>query len=219
MRSATWGLAILPSLVIACSGSRPPEPEYADDSQNEAVVTDATPEEIAAGMRDQDAISQENPMSTATGTTARIDTSMGAIRIRLDQQNAPVSVANFLQYARAGFYDRTIFHRVIDDFMIQGGGFEHGMVRKQTREPIALEVSPQLRHVDGAVSMARTSDPNSATAQFFICDGPQPGLDGQYAVFGQVIEGIEVVRAIAATPTGPGDVPRAEVVILSVRVE
>lgn len=219
MGSSTWGLAILPSFAIACSGARPPEPEYFDDSQNEAVVTDATPEDIAAPMGTQGDVNQEQPMPATPGTSARIETSMGTILIQLNQQNAPVSVANFLQYARAGFYDRTIFHRVIDGFMIQGGGFEHGMVRKQTREPIVLEVSPQLTHVDGAVSMARTGDPNSATAQFFICDGPQRGLDGQYAVFGVVTEGIDVVRAISATPTGPGDVPRADVVILSVRVE
>lgn len=208
-------LGLASSVVLfGCAGAAPPAPEYAEEDTQEAVVTDATPQEVAEGTGVAPA-----PTPAATGSVVRIETSMGLIRARLDPEHAPVSVANFLEYVRAGFYDGTIFHRVIDDFMIQGGGFLPGMVRKPTRAPIILEVSPALQHTDGALALARTSDPNSATAQFYICDGPQPRLDGQYAVFGAVIEGMQVVRAIAATPTGPGDVPRADVVIRSVRVE
>ncbi|MBI2897426.1 MAG: peptidylprolyl isomerase [Deltaproteobacteria bacterium] len=156
---------------------------------------------------------------SADAPVVRIETSMGAIRVRLDRAHAPRTVENFLRYVGESFYDGTIFHRVIDDFMIQGGGYTSGMARKQTHEPIALEISPALRHVDGAIAMARTNDPNSATAQFYICDGPQSGLDDSYAPFGVVIEGMDVARAIASTPTGPGDVPRTEVTIRSIRSE
>lgn len=150
---------------------------------------------------------------------ARIETSMGTIRAQLDPEHAPRTVANFVQYVSDHFYDGTIFHRVIDDFMIQGGGFEPGMRRKPTRAPIPLEIHPALRHIDGAIAMARTSDPNSATAQFYICDGPQNRLDDGYAPFGRVIEGMDVVRRIAAVQTGPGDQPVTDVVIRSVRME
>jgi cyclophilin family peptidyl-prolyl cis-trans isomerase len=198
--------------IMGCAGSPPPAPEYAEETEPEAVVTDATPEDVAAG---------NGPAAPAAAQelVVKIETSMGTFRARLDQEHAPVSVANFLQYVRSGFYDGTIFHRVIDDFMIQGGGFEPGMVRKTTRDPIILEVSPALIHTDGALAMARTSDRNSATAQFYVCDGAQPRLDGQYAVFGQVIDGMDVVRRIAASPTGANDVPQLDVIIRSIRVE
>ena len=119
-----------------------------------------------------------------------------------------------------GFYDGLIFHRVIDGFMIQGGAFTPDMTqRTATYPPIDLEINPNLRHIDGAISMARTSDPNSATSQFFICDGPQPSLDDSYAVFGQVVSGMDIVRAISAVSTttsgGHADVPASDVIIIS----
>lgn len=144
---------------------------------------------------------------------------MGVIRVELDAVHAPRTVENFVQYANDHFYDGTIFHRVIDDFMIQGGGFGPGMQRRATRPPIALEIHPALRHIDGAIAMARTSDPNSATAQFYICDGAQSRLDDGYAPFGRTIEGMDVVRRIASVPTAAGDVPVTDVVIRSVRME
>lgn len=144
---------------------------------------------------------------------------MGVIRVELDAVRAPRTVENWVQYVRDQFFDGTIFHRVIDDFMIQGGGFGPGMQRRATRPPIALEIHPQLRHIDGAIAMARTSDPNSATAQFYICDGPQNRLDDGYAPFGRTIEGMDVVRRIAAVATGPGDQPVTDVVIRSIRME
>jgi len=197
---------VLPLFLAACGSSPPPQPEHA--REDETIVETTPPGEVAAAAA-----------PAANAPVVRIETTAGVIKVRLDPDHAPISVANFLQYARDGFYDGTIFHRVIDDFMIQGGGFTSGMVRKETRAPIVLEVSPDLHHLDGAISMARTGDPNSATAQFFICDGAQPRLDGQYAVFGVVTEGLDVVRQIASVPTGPNDVPRTEVVMTAVRVE
>lgn len=152
-----------------------------------------------------------------TGPVIRIETSMGTVRVQLDQSRAPNTVANFMRYVDESFYDGLVFHRIIDDFMIQGGGFTQAYTQKPTREPIRLEIHPELRHVDGAIAMARTNDPNSATAQFYICDGPVHRLDDAYAPFGVVIEGIEVVRQIAAVETQPGDRPVTPVVIETIR--
>ena len=145
------------------------------------------------------------------------------IIFELKESDAPNTCANFRNYVQDQFYDGLIFHRVKDAFMIQGGGFYSGMTQKPpTYAPINLEISPNLRHLDGYVAMARTTDPNSATSQFYICDGPQPSLDDQYAVFGQVVSGMDVVRAISAVPTTTvgthGDVPMNDVTIISVRL-
>lgn len=155
-----------------------------------------------------------------------MSTNLGRITIELDAARAPLTVANFLAYADAGFYDGTVFHRVIPDFMIQGGGFEPDLQKKPTREPVRNEAANGLKHVRGTLAMARTRDPHSATAQFFINqrDNPDldhPGHDGWgYAVFGRVVEGMEVVDAIAAKSTGRRaglrDVPRETVLIESV---
>ena len=143
---------------------------------------------------------EENPIAV-------INTSMGTIRVELYQDKVPNTCENFINYANDGFYDGLVFHRVIDDFMIQGGGFYPNGTKKDTKDPIDLEINEEVRHVDGAIAMARTSDPNSATGQFFINDGPQPDLEpggvdpNGYAAFGVVIEGIEIVRAIASVDT------------------
>jgi len=150
---------------------------------------------------------------------ATFETSMGRFIAELHADQAPNTVANFLAYAKEGFYAGTIFHRVIKGFVIQGGGFTEPMKQKPTKPPIRLEIARGLKHGDGALSMARTNDPHSATSQFYVCDGPQPFLDNNYAVFGRVVEGMDVVRKIAATPTGPGDVPRTPVVLRSVTVQ
>jgi peptidyl-prolyl cis-trans isomerase A (cyclophilin A) len=150
-------------------------------------------------------------------------TSLGNIEIQLDPQRAPKSVANFLQYVKDDFYAGTIFHRVIPGFMIQGGGFTADMKQKATRPPIPLESKNGLKNLRGTIAMARTSDPNSATSQFFInlvdnasLDYPQPDGHG-YAVFGQVIQGMDVVDRIAKVATdnaGPmQNVPVTPVVI------
>ena len=152
-----------------------------------------------------------------------LKTNVGDITLELDAANAPKTVENFLQYVRDGHYDNTIFHRVIDGFMIQGGGFEPGMKQKPTQAPIENEAKNGLKNVKGSIAMARTSDPHSATAQFFINVNDNsfldyPGQDGWgYCVFGQVVEGLDVVDAIRAVKTGRAgfhqDVPVEDVVI------
>ncbi len=138
---------------------------------------------------------------------AIIDTSYGIIKIELFEQRAPISTANFIDLSIDAFYDGLLFHRVIDDFVIQTGDpntkdnnpYNDGS--GGSGKTIPLELHPELTHVDGAVGMARGTDEDSATSQFYICDGPQHGLDGNYAVFALVFEGIEVVRKIAEVET------------------
>jgi len=156
-------------------------------------------------------------------TIAVMHTNMGTIKLAFYDDLAPVTVNNFVELANIGFFDGLVFHRVIDDFMIQGGGYDvNGSYTKSPLGTIDLEIHPNARHVDGAISMARTNDPNSATSQFFICDGPQSFLDDNYAVFGIVIEGIEVIRDIASVETmrkhRMDDWPVEEVVINEVFV-
>lgn len=149
----------------------------------------------------------------------------GIIKLELDAAKAPNSVANFLAYVNKGHYDRTIFHRVIPGFMIQGGGFEPGMSQKATDKPINNEANNGLKNNKYTIAMARTNDPHSATAQFFInvadngfLNHTAPSAQGWgYAVFGKVVAGTEVVDKIAAVKTGSrgfhGDVPKDDVVI------
>ena len=145
----------------------------------------------------------------AQAQTVRLSTSQGDIRIALDAEHAPKSVANFVQYVKAGHYNGLIFHRVISGFMIQGGGFTPKMDQRPTKPPIPLESRNGLLNVRGSIAMARTGDPNSATAQFFINTVDNAFLDAAnsadgngYAVFGRVLEGMEVVDKIRAMPTG-----------------
>ena len=162
---------------------------------------------------------------------ATIETSEGAITLFLDEAKAPVTVKNFAEYAKAGHYDGTIFHRVIAGFMIQGGGFTAGMEQKNTRPPIKNEAANGLKNERGTIAMARTMVVDSATSQFFInlvdnsfldYRGPDPRTFG-YAVFGKVTSGMEVVDKIGKVKTGSvgpfQDVPRTAVVIKSVKVE
>jgi peptidyl-prolyl cis-trans isomerase B (cyclophilin B) len=157
-------------------------------------------------------------------------TTFGEIRLELDAEKAPKTVANFLEYARKGFYDGTIFHRVIENFMIQGGGFDADMRQKATGAPIENEADNGLRNDFGTIAMARTMEPHSATAQFFINvkdndflnhSGKNPQGWG-YAVFGRVTGGSEVLDKIRAVPTtsrgGHQDVPADPVIIESVEV-
>jgi peptidyl-prolyl cis-trans isomerase B (cyclophilin B) len=155
----------------------------------------------------------------------RLTTSMGDVVIELDAGKAPKTVENFLQYVDQGFYSGTVFHRVIDGFMIQGGGFEPGMKQKPTATPIENEAANGLGNEAYTIAMARTSDPHSATAQFFInvanntfLNHSAPTAQGfGYCVFGKVVEGREVVDAIKSVSTGTrgmhGDVPAKDVVI------
>lgn len=165
---------------------------------------------------------------TAANPKVRMTTTLGTIEIELDAQKAPVSTENFLHYVDRGFYNGTIFHRVIPGFMVQGGGFEPGLKQKPTDAPIKNEADNGLKNVTGTIAMARTSDPNSATAQFFINTVDNAFLDHRekttqgwgYAVFGKVTQGLDVVNKIAAAPTksaGPHrNVPVTDVVIQKV---
>lgn len=160
-----------------------------------------------------------------------MDTTEGKIEIELDQKNAPVSTENFLAYVKQGFYDGKIFHRVISNFMIQGGGFDEKMNQPKTMAPIANESKNGLKNLRGTIAMARTSDPASATAQFFINvvdnaflnrSGDQPSQAG-YAVFGKVTSGMDTVDKIKDTPTGfsngQQDVPKKTIKINSAKIK
>ncbi len=157
-------------------------------------------------------------MSEDKGKIAVIETSKGTIKVALDEKRAPITAANFIKLASDGFYDGLIFHRVIKGFMIQGGD-PQGTGMGGSKDTIKLEIHPELRHVDGAISMARSQDPNSASSQFFICDGPQTFLDNNYATFGQTIEGIDVVRSIASVATGANDRPVEQVTMTKITIE
>ena len=166
----------------------------------------------------------------AADTQVDIKTNVGTIRLELYPEKAPKSVENFLRYAKDGHYNGTVFHRVIDGFMIQGGGFDKSYNQKPTREPVQNEAKNGLKNEVGTVAMARTPAPHSATAQFFINVNNNEFLNAEraqdgwgYAVFGKVISGMDVVSKIAKTPTGSGgpfrsDVPKQPVVIESVTV-
>ena len=162
----------------------------------------------------------------------RITTNMGDIVLELDREKAPKTVENFLTYVNEGFYDGTIFHRVIDGFMVQGGGFTQDFQKKDTHAPIRNEADNGLRNKIGTVAMARTGDPHSATAQFFINVANNGFLDFReksprawgYAVFGRVIKGMPVLDKIRQSKTGSGgpfrkDVPRTPVIIEKASVE
>jgi peptidyl-prolyl cis-trans isomerase B (cyclophilin B) len=155
----------------------------------------------------------------------KLTTNHGAITLELDAQKAPATVANFLEYVRSGHFDNTVFHRVIDGFMVQGGGFEPGMKQKPTREPVKNEADNKLKNDNYTVAMARTSDPHSASAQFFINVADNEFLNHKsqsaqgwgYCVFGKVAAGTEVVDKIKRVKTGSRgmhqDVPLEDVVI------
>jgi peptidyl-prolyl cis-trans isomerase B (cyclophilin B) len=158
----------------------------------------------------------------------KLTTNHGDIHIELDHQNAPITAANFEQYVRDGHYDGTLFHRVIDGFMIQGGGMSTDFAQKPTRAPIENEAKNGLKNVTGSLAMARTNDPHSASSQFFINVSDNgfldyPGQDGWgYCVFGRVVDGMDVVNAIKGVKTGSRnghqDVPVEDVVIQKAEV-
>jgi peptidyl-prolyl cis-trans isomerase A (cyclophilin A) len=168
-------------------------------------------------------------MATALPAVAqkvKLATSEGDIVVELDAAKAPKSVANFVEYVKAGHYNGTVFHRVISTFMIQGGGMTADLKEKPTRPSIPLESRNGLTNQRGTIAMARTSDPNSATSQFFInvkdndfLNQPQSRDGNGYAVFGKVVEGMDVVDKIKATATGPGDVPVQPILIKKATLE
>lgn len=161
------------------------------------------------------------------GTQVRIETNQGPMRVELYDQQAPATVGNFLAYVRAGFYAGTIFHRVIPDFVAQGGGFTADFTRKDTRPPVKNEAGNGLSNERGTLAMARTGDPDSATSQFFINLADNAFLDRRdntragagYTVFGKVIEGMDTVDRIAQLPTGAAGPFRKDVPLDTVRIE
>jgi len=173
-------------------------------------------------------VSERKYEPMADSVMIKLETSKGDILLELDKKAAPVTVANFVTYVKEGFYDGTIFHRVIANFMVQGGGFTPDMAQKKTHEPIVNEAANGLKNDRGTVAMARTNNPDSATSQFFInhkdntflnyAGKDKPG----YAVFGKVVEGMDVVDAIAAVKTARkgrySDVPAEQVMIKSAKV-
>lgn len=191
---------------------------------------------VAGACKQKDNSAQNTAQSTPAGDTSEtqggnpvviISTSKGDIKVELLKNEAPVTVENFLSYANDGFYDGTIFHRVIPNFMIQGGGFTPDFVQKPTKAPIKNEADNGLKNDRGTLAMARTQIVDSATSQFFINVVDNDFLnngarDFGYAVFGKVIDGMDVVDAIAEVPTSNrgmlGDVPAEDVVIESVKV-
>jgi len=171
------------------------------------------------------ALAQSSSPTPLPNPQVTITTSVGAISVRLYRDKSPIAVDNFLSYVDAGFYDGTIFHRVIPNFMIQGGGMTPDMQEKPVGEPIVNESKNRLHNVRGTLAMARTSDPNSATAQFFINQRTnlrldwQPGAEG-YTVFGEVIDGMSIVDYISTSPVqqlGPhANVPVDPIIITKV---
>lgn len=199
------------------SEAKPAESKPADDAQPTRKKTKTSARKKGGAVT----ADSKNPQVT-------METSMGSFVLELWPSKAPETVKNFLKYAEDGFYSGTIFHRVIDGFMIQGGGFTVEMKQKPTRAPVKNEASPETSNVRGTIAMARTNDPDSATAQFFINvkdNGSsldrRGSMPGGYAVFGKVVSGMDVVDKIKATKTRSmgmhDDVPETPVVIKSVK--
>jgi len=211
MRSKWMFAALGLMMTMGCGGGSPPPAEEPAPAEEKSPAPPA-------------------PTSTGTNPMVEMRTSLGTMKIELYPDKAPKTAENFLQYVREGFYDGTVFHRVISGFMIQGGGFTPDMSEKETRAPIANEASNGLKNVRGSLAMARTGDPHSASSQFFINTVDNPFLDFTaetvqgygYAVFGEVVEGLETLDAIKKVSTGSrdgyDDVPVDPVVIESVRI-
>ncbi|MBK6846630.1 MAG: peptidyl-prolyl cis-trans isomerase [Proteobacteria bacterium] len=228
--------ALLASAGLGCTKQGQPPSGSAEASRAQQAQTAAS---AAAGPAAAPAAAPASapqpaaaaPAAQALAREVELTTSQGTITIELHGDKAPGTVANFSEYVRSGFYDGTIFHRVIDGFMIQGGGFDTSFSEKPTRAPIQNEATNGLRNERGTLAMARTSDPHSAGAQFFINVKDNAFLDHRdttvrgwgYAVFGRVKKGLAVADAIAKLPTGPKgpfpqDVPQQDVVITRARV-
>lgn len=227
-----WLLAsvLLIALAAGCGGGSEP----ATETETEAAAPPPAPGDSAddAGLEVSDEDTEEGGSDIAAGAYPVVEmrTNFGIVALELYPDKAPKTVENFLSYVRAGFYDGTIFHRVVPGFVIQGGGFTAEMAKKDTEAPIENEADNGLLNLKGAICMARTMEPQSATSQFFINTKDNPALDFRerspqgwgYAVFGKVVEGLDVVEQIEGTPTGNNgpyqNVPIEAVVIESARV-
>ena len=219
---------LAPFTVLAQSGTKPAETKPAAAA---AKAAPAAAKPAAAAAKAAAAPAAADAAKPANQNVI-LHTSAGDIGVELYADKAPKSVENFLQYAKEGFYDGTIFHRVIDGFMVQGGGFTKDLTQKRTRAPIHNEANNGLSNLRGTLAMARTGDPHSATAQFFInivdnkrldYASDQSGMTYGYAVFGKVTSGLDVVDKIKATETGPqgpfmSDVPKTPITIDKVEI-
>ena len=224
-----WLLAcvFLIALAAGCGGGSEPETEAVAPSS--AAPGDSA-EEAEPKVLEEDLGEGGSDIATGAYPVVEMRTNVGTFALELYPDEAPKTVDNFLSYVRAGYYDGTIFHRVVPGFVIQGGGFTADMVKKATEPPIENEADNGLLNLKGAICMARTMEPQSATSQFFINTKDNPALDFRerspqgwgYAVFGKVIEGIDVVEQIEGTPTGNQgpyqNVPIEAVVIESANV-
>lgn len=201
-----------------------------DQSTEKTPAADVATEEPSAEETTNDQITNDETSSNDEAVEKKggnpvviIKTTKGDIKVELDREKAPISTDNFLAYVEDGYYDGTIFHRVINNFMIQGGGFMADGQQKPTKAPVKNEADNGLKNKRGTIAMARTGVVDSATSQFFINTVDNDFLnhgkrDFGYAVFGKVVDGMDVVDAIAVVPTGPGDVPDDQIVIESVTV-
>jgi len=226
-----WLIAsvLLVALAAGCGGGSEPETETEAAAPPPAAPGDSA-EDAGLEVSDEDSEAEGSDIATGEKPVVEMRTNFGTVALELYPDKAPKTVENFLSYVRSGFYDGTIFHRVVPGFVIQGGGFTAEMVKKDTEAPIENEADNGLLNLKGAICMARTMEPQSATSQFFINTKDNPALDFRerspqgwgYAVFGKVIEGIEVVQQIEGTPTGNQgpyqNVPVDPVVIESARV-
>jgi len=222
--AAKAGASSTPKSVTTAPAAKPAEKPSAAPAKPAAATKEAAKETATPAAKTAVAAVPEKSKHPIVVLT----TSLGVIKLELEEEKAPESVRNFLSYVDRKFYDGTVFHRVIAGFMIQGGGLTSDLREKRVEKPIRNEGGNGLRNVRGSVAMARRPDPDSATSQFFInvvdnamLDRPNPDPWG-YAVFGRVVEGMDVVDRIRAVPTGPGanglrDVPRDPVVITSAR--
>jgi cyclophilin family peptidyl-prolyl cis-trans isomerase len=202
-------LSIVAAVLAGCQSKPPPA-----DTE---IVEDANIEDLVQGEANTDSDAMKMPPTSAAAEPQEperntvmilMKTSKGDIKIELDSEKAPKTVENFLSYVEAGHYSGTIFHRVINGFMVQGGGFDLNMRQRPAPRTVENEASNGLKNTEGSIAMARTPDPHSASAQFFINVNDNafldyPGQDGWgYCVFGQVVDGMDVVDAIKAVPTG-----------------
>ena len=228
--------ALMAGLILSLGCGSSPEPESKVEEPEPAAESAPPPAEAEPEAKPVEIAKLEVPEPEPPKPIVKekpvvvMETSRGTIKIELEDERAPGTVANFLQYVDDKFYDGTIFHRVMPNFMIQGGGFGPDMNEKPTRETIKNEATNGLANLRGTIAMARRPDPHSATAQFFINHKTNQALDKDnsrdgwgYCVFGKVTEGMDIVDAIAQVPTGNkgshGNVPIATVTIETVRRE
>lgn len=190
--------------------------ENGDSDKQEPDEEDSNNEDSKGEDPDKEEPDSSGPIA-CEGQAPKVvlETNQGTIKIELDGERAPNTVANYIQYLNDKHYDNTIFHRVLSDFMIQGGGYDLSNKLKKERPPIKLEIHPELRHKAGTLAMARTNVKDSATAQFYICvdDSGCKHLDGEYAAFGQTVEGIEVVKQISEVPKSKDGKPHKDVIL------